>query len=391
MSGAARLAVFATHPIQYHVPWFRALAARPEIALEVLYAHLPEPQQQGAGFGVPFQWDIPMLDGYPWRRLANARRAPELSRFFGSSTRRSPACCGASARTPCCSPAGCAAAAAGAMGGARRNSAHCARRVERVAQARRRRAHRAPDPAAALDAFLAIGRANRAFYPGYGVPENRLFDCPYFVDNARFAAGAAALASSRDAIRSDWRIPRGATCFLFAGKLQPKKRVLDLLRALARVPREAGERHVLIVGTGEQMEQAKAVVAAEGLSATFAGFLNQTEMPKAYVAADCLVLPPDEGETWGLVVNEAMACGRPASSATASAADPTWWKRVRPAACSPVGTSPPLRACCTGLFSSPRSSPSSGARARAHVARYSVDAAVTGTLAAVRAVTSRKR
>ena len=39
---------------------------------------------------------------------------------------------------------------------------------------------------------------------------------------------------------------------------------------------------------------------------TFAGFLNQSEIPRAYVAADCIVLPSDYGETWGLVVNEAM-------------------------------------------------------------------------------------
>jgi len=45
--------------------------------------------------------------------------------------------------------------------------------------------------------------------------------------------------------------------------------------------------------------------------ASFVGFLNQTEIPAAYVAADALVLPSDSGETWGLVVNEAMACGIP--------------------------------------------------------------------------------
>ena len=43
--------------------------------------------------------------------------------------------------------------------------------------------------------------------------------------------------------------------------------------------------------------------------ATFAGFLNQTDISRAYVAADVLVLPSDYGETWGLVVNEAMASG----------------------------------------------------------------------------------
>ena len=45
--------------------------------------------------------------------------------------------------------------------------------------------------------------------------------------------------------------------------------------------------------------------------ASFTGFLNQTEVSQAYVAADCLVLPSDHGETWGLVVNEALASGLP--------------------------------------------------------------------------------
>ena len=60
------------------------------------------------------------------------------------------------------------------------------------------------------------------------------------------------------------------------------------------------------------MAQARALVERERLPATFAGFLNQSEIVRAYAAADCLVLPSDAGETWGLVVNEAMACGIPA-------------------------------------------------------------------------------
>jgi glycosyltransferase involved in cell wall biosynthesis len=41
-----------------------------------------------------------------------------------------------------------------------------------------------------------------------------------------------------------------------------------------------------------------------------AGFLNQSEVIKAYIAADALVVP-SAGETWGLVANEAMVCERP--------------------------------------------------------------------------------
>jgi glycosyltransferase involved in cell wall biosynthesis len=44
------------------------------------------------------------------------------------------------------------------------------------------------------------------------------------------------------------------------------------------------------------------------------GFRNQSEMPAVYSAADVLLLPSAE-ETWGLVVNEALACGCPVAVA----------------------------------------------------------------------------
>ena len=47
------------------------------------------------------------------------------------------------------------------------------------------------------------------------------------------------------------------------------------------------------------------------MRAWWAGFLNQSQLGEAYAIADCLVLPSDWGETWGLVVNEAMATGLP--------------------------------------------------------------------------------
>ena len=65
-------------------------------------------------------------------------------------------------------------------------------------------------------------------------------------------------------------------------------------------------------GDGELRAECEAFVSAHDLPVSFTGFLNQSEIVRAYVAADCLVLPSDAGETWGLVVNEAMACGLPA-------------------------------------------------------------------------------
>jgi len=64
----------------------------------------------------------------------------------------------------------------------------------------------------------------------------------------------------------------------------------------------------------------------------FAGFINQSEMPSYYLAADILALPSRRmGETWGLVVNEALAagCGVLLSSAVGSSRDFGKSERVR--------------------------------------------------------------
>ena len=70
--------------------------------------------------------------------------------------------------------------------------------------------------------------------------------------------------------------------------------------------------HLLVVGDGDLMHQAKNYVDTHHLNVTFAGFLNQSEISSAYAVSDCLILASDYDETWGLVVNEAMACGLPA-------------------------------------------------------------------------------
>jgi glycosyltransferase involved in cell wall biosynthesis len=84
------------------------------------------------------------------------------------------------------------------------------------------------------------------------------------------------------------------------------------MQSFTRASNLQGNLHLLMVGDGELRENCEDKARKVGLSVTFTGFLNQSEIVAAYVAADCLVLCSDAGETWGLVVNEAMACGRPA-------------------------------------------------------------------------------
>lgn len=298
-----RLGILTTHPIQYQVPWFRALSKEPGIDVEVLYCMLPDAQQQGSGFGVQFTWDVPLLDGYRYRVLDNRAADPSVTTFSGCNTpgirrivRDEPwdafIVNGWVARSCLQLLAAC-----------RLHGVPCIVRGE--SNAIRPRAgwkqaiHRVL--LRQYSACLAIGSQNRAFYLANGVPEDRIFSTPYCVQNERFAFAD--------------RQPRsqGPFTFLFSGKLIPKKRPMDVLHALKHLVAEVGRDHVqlLIAGDGELRGQCQAFAVEQGLPVRFLGFLNQSRIALAYRESDCMVLPSDNGETWGLVVNESMASGLP--------------------------------------------------------------------------------
>ena len=111
---------------------------------------------------------------------------------------------------------------------------------------------------------------------------------------------------------------RSCTCRLLALRPLPllplaaeAALLLELLRLQERLL-ELEDEEELMVGDGELRQRCEEEVSKRQLPVTFTGFLNQSEIISAYVGADCLVLSSDAGETWGLVVNEAMACSRPA-------------------------------------------------------------------------------
>ena len=310
-----RLAIVETHPIQYKAPLFRRLAADPRLDLTVLYAMLPDAAQQGAGFGVPFEWDVPLRDGYRSEVLENRAKHPSVTAFSGCDTP------GIGARMQELRPAAVLVngwvvkTCLQALWACRRLGIPCMVRGE--ANRLRPRAgwkhalHRLL--MRQYSAWLAIGSANRDFYRFHHCPEDRIFWAPYAVDNDFFAAQAAARAGRRSELRAAFGIPPETVVFLFAGKLEAKKHPADLLEALARLPADLrGRAHALIAGDGELRGDCERLARENKVPVSFAGFLNQSRLPDAYAAADVLVLPSDAGETWGLVVNEAMASGRPA-------------------------------------------------------------------------------
>jgi len=162
--------------------------------------------------------------------------------------------------------------------------------------------------------------------------------------------------------------------------------------------------HLLFVGSGELdaelrancnvvFDQENSILTSDLSSltsgtrprASFAGFLNQTEVSDAYVAADVLVLP-SESETWGLVVNEAMASGLPAVISDAVGCAPDLIVHGDTGFTFPACDA---RALATRLVEIAGMLKNRGRLASAcqeKVQNYSVDAAVLGTLEAVRYV-----
>lgn len=99
---------------------------------------------------------------------------------------------------------------------------------------------------------------------------------------------------------------------LFVGRLVPYKRPMAIVAAAARLMAAGRPVDLTFAGAGELESSLREAVRVEGVSANFLGFTNQSRLPQVYGNADVLVLPSGAEETWGLVVNEAMACGTPA-------------------------------------------------------------------------------
>jgi glycosyltransferase involved in cell wall biosynthesis len=320
-----RLAFLTSHPIQYYAPLFRALAQR--LDLVVFFAHRATARDQAkAGFGVEFEWDANLLCGYNYEFLRNTATCPALDRFSGCDTPeigerfrkdRFDALLVQGWYLKSFLQALLAAKSQG-LPVLVRGDSHLG--TPRSTLKRTMKAAAFPLFLRLFDAALFVGERSRAYWTHYRYPATRLFFSPHCVDADWFSSRATARA--RNDLRVRLSIGSEAKVALFAGKLVPLKRVIDVVAAVARLKSEGRDLSLLVAGAGPAETEISEEARKAGIPIHMLGFCNQTVMPQAYAAADFLVLP-SERETWGLVANEALACGRPVvlSDAVGSAPD----------------------------------------------------------------------
>lgn len=320
-----KLAIVTTHPIQYHVPWLVRLMEK-HIRIKVFYTW----EQSGdglvydPGFGKEIRWDIPLLEGYEYKFVKNISRRPGTEHFMGiinPSLNEEIAAWGPDALL--------------VFGWNFHSHLKCLRyfhnkipvffRGDSVLLHEkwglRRLARRAllTWVYRHVDYALYVGTHNKAYFLKHGLRPSQLVFSPQAIDIDRFSGQNDYFTSHAEVWKKDLGIPDHHLTVVYAGKMTSVKNpdfVLDLAAACRELPIS-----FIMVGNGYLKEPLQER-AKDNKQVHFLDFQNQRIMPVVYRLGDVFIMP-SLSETWGMGINEAMACGRPvmASDKVGCAAD----------------------------------------------------------------------
>lgn len=310
-----KLAIVTTHPIQYNAPFFKMLTGRGHIDIKVFYTWgvAASSAKFDPGFGRSIAWDIPLLEGYEYEFLLNTSKDPGSHHFRGV---RNPEIIDRliSYKPDAIMVYGWSFEShlkvmryfrnkvliyfKGDSTLLNESSFFSVKKVARRVWLRWVYSQ--------VDYAFFVGESNKEYFVKHGIKKDKLIHVPHAVDNLRFAEPDAEYLAESLKIKNDLSIPFDKLVFLFAGKLEEIKNVQLLLESFCKA--SVSDASVLvIVGNGSLERRIKSNYKANP-SIFFMDFQNQKSMPLIYRLADVFVLP-SKSETWGLSVNEAMACG----------------------------------------------------------------------------------
>lgn len=318
-----KLAIISSHPIQYNAPLFELMAKNGLFESKVFYTWGEESikPKYDPDFGREVEWDIPLLQGYQYQFVKNVAKNPGSHHFFGienpdliqdiqswgadmvwvwgwSFKSHLKAIRHFHGKIP-----------VWFRGDSTllddNNSPICKQLLKKIFLSWVYKK---------VDLAFYVGENNKKYFLQHGLTPSKLIHAPHAIDNRRFSDWNEELESDL----SDWKEPLGIAendfVVLFVGKLESKKNPNFILDLSNQIP--SPKFKFLIVGDGVLGDELKQT-AKDDNRILFLPFQNQTKMPSVYRLGDVLVLPSlGPGETWGLAMNEAMACGIPIFGST---------------------------------------------------------------------------
>ncbi|MBK0378190.1 glycosyltransferase family 4 protein [Mucilaginibacter segetis] len=306
-----KLAIITTHPIQYYAPIFQLLHGRKNIEVIVFYTWgSASLKKHDPGFEKEVEWDTPVLEGYPYKWVKNTSRKPGSHNFMGIINPDL-----INDINNWCPDVLLV------FGWSYYSHLKVLRYFKNKLPVFFRGDSTLLDEKPGIKSIFKsvllkwiykhvnnafyCGTNNKAYFKKYGLKDEQLIFAPHAIDNERFYKTDTI--KSQD-IRSKLHITGNDILILFAGKFIEKKDPTLLLHAFHKLNKP--NCHLLFAGNGPLEASLKA--KAEGnRNIHFLNFQNQQNMPALYHACDLFCLPSKgPGESWGLTVNEAMACNK---------------------------------------------------------------------------------
>lgn len=313
-SSMKKLAIITTHPIQYNAPFFKLLSQRGKVNCKIFYTlGKTDSAIYDSGFQRHIEWDIPLLEGYDYHFTRNISKNPSTKNFTGIVN-------------------------PDLMNEIKEYNpdyllvygwnfkshlavmSHFKGKIPILFRGDSTLLDSQPFPKnlirklvlsriyKRINAALYTGTNNKAYFLKHGLKPKQLIYAPHAIDNERFYIQSKNELNEAMNWRNEIGIPSQSILFLFAGKWELKKNPLLLMQAFIEQNFEE-KAALLMVGQGHLETEIKEL-AQKHTNIYTLPFQNQSKMPLLYGMANVFVLPSaGPGETWGLAMNEAMACG----------------------------------------------------------------------------------
>ena len=171
-----------------------------------------------------------------------------------------------------------------------------------------------------VDAVFGSGEESRAYAMRYGASSDRAMKLRHAIDVGFFSSVSSAARQTRAEERS--RLGIKNTTFIYVGRLWWGKGLNYLFEAFGQMQKSGQpvcvDATLLLAGDGTDEQRLREQALKSGLrNVIFLGYVQKEELPKYYALSDVFVFPT-LGDPYGLVVDEAMACGLPIISTSAA-------------------------------------------------------------------------